>query len=133
MPQTIHIEPQKGYLQVEVFGTFDKSKAQEFIQQIRKAVDQHHIFKVLVDIRDIKGPISTTSRFSLAKFLATQMTPRMQMAVLESPGQLEDPGFFEDVAVNRGSLVKVFTTSSDEALAWLKSGPAIKLDAGNGK
>jgi len=132
MPQTMHIKPQKGHLHVEVSGTFDESKAQEFIQQILKATDQHRIFKVLVDIRDIKGPISTTSRFSLAKFLATQWTSHMQMAVVESPGQVEEPRFFENVAINRGSLVKVFTTSTDEALEWLESGPAKKPDAGDG-
>ena len=120
MPQTMHIKQQKGYLYVEVSGSFDERKAYEFIRQILKSTDQYRIFKVLVDIRDINGPISTTSRFSLAKFLATQRTPHMQMAVVESPGQVEEQRFFENVAVNRGSLVKVFTTSTDEALKWLK-------------
>jgi len=122
MPQTMHINPQKGYLLVEVSGKFDENKAQEFILQLLKSTYEHSIFKVLVDIRDIKGPISTFSRFSLAEFIATQRNSRyMQMAVLESPGQFQNPRFFETVAVNRGSRVKVFTTSTNEALEWLEN------------
>jgi hypothetical protein len=126
----MHIEPQSGYLHVQVSGAFDESKAQEFIRHILKAIDQYRIFKVFVDIRDIEGPISMTSRFSLATYLATQETSRVQMAVVESPGQVEDPKFFENVAVNRGFRVKVFTTSTSEALEWLAGGPADKPTQG---
>ena len=121
MPQTIHIEPQKGYLFVEVSGKFDENNSRDFILQIIKSSYEYNTFKVLVDIRDIKGPISTFSRFSLAEFIVNQRTsPPIQMAVVESPGQLDNPRFFENVAVNRGSRLKVFTTSANEAVEWLE-------------
>src|SRR4030042_4652854 len=121
MPQTIHITPQKGYLLAEVSGIFNENNAHEFILQMIKSTYEYSTFKILVDIRYIKGPISTFSRFSLAEFLSDQRTsPRIQMAVIESPDQMKNPRFFENVAVNRGALVKIFTTSTNEALEWLE-------------
>jgi hypothetical protein len=133
MPQKIRIEPKEGYLYVEPSGAFDRKRAEEFIGQILKAVDQHSFYNIFVDIRNISGLIPTISRFELARFWSVQSTAPMKMAILELPGQVQNKRFFENVAVNRGALVKVFTTTPDEALQWFGIGPANKPDAADGK
>ena len=132
MPQDIHIESKEGYLHVEVFGVFDCTKAKEFVRQILNACHQHAVWKIFVDIRNIKGPIPTMSRFELAEFLASEQTVPVRMAVLESQVQVPNDRFFENVAVNRGAIVKV-STELGEAFEWLEIRSGNSSDAGGGK
>ena len=129
MPQPIQIEPKGGYLHVEVSGVFDQAKARRFIREILNACQRHELWKIFVDIRKIKGPIPNIARFNLAEFLAAEQTVRIQRAVLKSEGQVPDDRFFENVAVNRGVMVKV-STDLKEVVKWLETRPANKAPAG---
>ena len=128
MPQQIHIEPKDGYLHIEVAGPFDSVKAKEFIRQMLETSSQHTLSRILVDIRKVEGPIPTMARFELARFLAAEKPVPVRLAVLESRGQVPNNKFFENVADNRGAIVKV-TTSLEEALEWLEIKPARQVDA----
>jgi hypothetical protein len=119
MPQHIQIEPKEKYLQVEVSGVFDQAKAKGFIRAILNACQRHELWKIFVDIRKIRGPIPDIARFNLAEFLAAQQTVPVRMAVFESAGQVSDDGFFENVAVNRGVMVRV-STDLKEVVKWLE-------------
>ena len=130
MPQHIQIEPKEGYLHVEVSGVFDQAKAKEFIRQILNACQKHELWKIFADIRKIKGPIPNTARFKLAEFLAAEQTVPVQMAVLKSEGQVPDDRFFENVAVNRGVMVKV-STDLKEVVKWLEIRPSNKAPGGD--
>jgi hypothetical protein len=130
MPQHIHIELRKGYLHVDVSGEFNLAKAKEFIHQIMRASHQHSVWKIFIDIRKIEGPIPNMARFELARLLAAGLTTSIRLAVLESAGQVPDDKFFENVAVNRGAMVKV-TTDLEEAVEWLEIEPAQKGNAGD--
>ena len=119
MPQHIQIEPKEGYLHVEVSGVFDQTKAKGFIREILNACQRYELSKIFVDIRKIKGPIPNVARFKLAEFLAAEQTVPVRMAVFESAGQVPDDGFFENVAVNRGVMVRV-STDLKEVVKWLE-------------
>ena len=129
MPQHIQIEPKDEYLNVEVSGVFDSVKAKEFIRQILATSQQHSLSKILVDIRNVEGPIPTMGRYELACFMAAEQVVPVRLAVLEFHRQVPDNRFFENVAENRGAIVKV-TTSLEEALEWLEIKPAILADKG---
>jgi hypothetical protein len=129
MPQRIQIEPKEGHLHVEVSGVFDQARAKEFIRQILNACQGHELRKILVDIRKIKGQIPNLARFKLAEFLTAEETVLVQMAVFKSEGQVPDDRFFENVAVNRGVMVKV-SNDLKEVVKWLEIRPANKAPAG---
>jgi hypothetical protein len=118
VPEEIRIEPREGYLHVEVSGVFDKSRAEQFLRELLEASREHDLGKILVDIRELEGPIPVVARFDLARMTAKERTHPVRMAVLEGEGQVANNRFFEDVAVNRGTPVKV-TIDPDAALEWL--------------
>lgn len=119
MPQSIKIEPQDDYLLVKMSGSFDSTKAKQFLSEILKAAEGHSLFKALVDVREVKGSIPTMARFKLGEFMGKIGAGAVQTAILELPGQVDDERFFETVAINRGANVKVFTSTYDEALEWI--------------
>ena len=123
MPQVIHVEQKEGYLHVEVSGSFDGTKAKQFIRQILKAAKQHALSKALVDIRKLGGAIPTAARFELGELWAAEART-IQAAILELPEQVKGTQFFEDVVVNRGGRIRIFTTTYGEALEWLGIEPA---------
>jgi hypothetical protein len=123
MPQAIQIEQKEGYLHVVVSGSFDGTKANQFIRQILNAAKQHSLSKALVDIRKLEGAIPTAARFELGELWAAEAST-IQAAILELPEQVIGRQFFEDVVVNRGGRIKIFTTTCGEALEWLGIEPA---------
>ena len=130
MPQQIRIEPKDGYLNVQVSGKFDRSKAKTFLRQLVES--SHDLPCILVDVRELKGPVDLMDRFRLAEFLVKEQVRPIKMAVLGSDDQEWHDRFFEDVADNRGGMVKV-TTDRDEALQWLGIKTDNKPDAGDGE
>ena len=123
MPQAIQIEPKEGYLHVEVSGPFDGTKAKQFVREILKAAKQHALSKALVDIRKLEGSIPTMARFALGALWAEEANT-VRAAILELPEQVKGKRFFENVAVNRGGRIRIFTTTCGEALEWLEIEPA---------
>ena len=127
MRQRIRVNPEAGCLFVEISDVFDRVKAKEFIRQIFQSSQFHSLSKVLVDIRNMEGPIPTMARFELARFMAERQLAPVRLAVLESPDQVPDSTFFENVAGNRGIPVKV-TTDLEKALDWLDIEAADQAD-----
>lgn len=74
MPQRIQIESKEGHLHVEVSGVLDQARARRFIREILNACQGHELWKILADIRKIKGPIPDIARFKLAEFLTAEQT-----------------------------------------------------------
>ena len=118
MRQRIRVNPEAGCFFVEISGVFDRVKAKEFIRQIFQTIQTHSLSRALVDVRNMKGAIPTMARFELARFMAEQQPAPVRLAVLESPAQVPESTFFENVAGNRGAAVKV-TTDLERALEWL--------------
>lgn len=76
--------------------------------------------KVLCDERELDYALSTTETFDLACGLAQRAPALGRVAIVCKADQVADGRFFETVAVNRGLLVRVFT-SIEEAETWLAS------------
>lgn len=115
-------EIREGYLFVRVAGEFDLPAAQQatldWVDQARKLA----ISKAIVDITGVKGfdrvQVATLTRFTLGTFAVASIPEGFQLAVLETPAQMQDTGFDEAVMLHRGVNVRV-TINLQDALAWL--------------
>ena len=74
--------------------------------------------QVLFDATDVDVRLGTVEIFQAGKALAQAWDPRLRLAILGRPDQVDRDGFFENVLVNRRVNARVFT---DRATAehWL--------------
>jgi hypothetical protein len=131
--QTMHFE--SGILRIDAIGEFSLEEAKRAFLDMLGAVVQYHAKKVLLDGRALKGNPEEIERFYYGEYAAEQTIKLLKehgfvpgfAYVMNEP--LRDPRRFgENVAVNRGTHLKVFA-SPEEALAWLALIPADKPDA----
>ena len=127
MRQRIQANLKDGYLYVEISGAFDRFRTKELMRQVFQSAQSQSLSRILVDIRNMAGPIPTMARFEMARFLATEQKAVLRVAVLKLPEQVPDDKFFENVAGNRGIPVKV-TTDLEKALDWLDIEAADQAD-----
>ena len=123
MRQRIQANLKDGYLYVEISGAFDRFRTKELMRQVFQSAQSQSFSRILVDIRNMAGPIPTMARFEMARFLATEQKAVLRVAVLKLPEQVPDDRFFENVAGNRGLSAKV-TTDLEIAFEWLKIEPS---------
>ncbi len=108
-----------GLLVVKASG-FDEN-----IEQVREyglwIIDEAlrlDVTHILCDERDLEYRLSTLDTFAIASYIA-EAAPRMaKIALACNPRFMADAVFWENVAVNRGLIVKVFK-DIDDARAWL--------------
>ena len=113
-----------GYIVLSCSGTARLKDLSEAIVQGAPMVEQYNCYRVLSDFREMKLTLSIMDLFSIP---ATQamLSEKLHMryhwfrrAVLVPEADFEKYKFFENVAVNRFHVVKVFTEKA-EAVSWL--------------
>jgi hypothetical protein len=117
-----------GLLEVEIGGEFSLEEAKLNFQEVLDAVGHHQAGKVLFDGRSLKGEPEVMERFFYGEFVANETLRRRHERritsvprfayVLEEP-VLDPRRFGENVATNRGMIVKAFQ-NREEALEWLE-------------
>lgn len=128
-----------GLLDVEIRGEFSLDEAKRSFLETLDSVGRHGSTKVLIDGRGVKGEPEVMERFLYGEFAASETAraarehkmPRVPRFayVLERP--VLDPGRFgENVAANRGMIIKVFE-NRQEAIEWLGTDFAGKSGKGN--
>ena len=102
------------------------AEAEETFLQILEGVERHKLLKVVVDGLAITGAPTTFERFLYGEFVAekvnalrvrTMLSPRFAYILI--PPVRDPDRFGENVAVNRGMLIKTFENRND-ALEWLE-------------
>jgi hypothetical protein len=125
MQHEMHFEV--GTLNVRVQGLFSLKEAKSGFLEVLEAAAQLQAERVLVDGRMIEGAPAFMKRYHYSEFVAEEVRrllierkifPAIRFAyVLVAP--IRDPGLFgENVAANRGMVVKTFDTLQG-ALEWL--------------
>lgn len=116
------IEVHKDYMVVVISGEFSLAEVLVLAKEMFDMGARHEITKALVDIRQMTGVPQTMERYKYAQFLATggatqknQRHTVMRMAYLGYAPTLDPTRFGENVANNRGAMVKSFF---DEQAAW---------------
>jgi len=99
---------------------FDESLAQvqQYGMAIIDACKQSGATRILCNEVDLEYRLDTVDTFRAAEFIAANAPRVGRIALVCNPRHLVDARFFEDVAVNRGLLVRVFK-DLDVARHWL--------------
>ncbi|MES2921635.1 MAG: hypothetical protein V4819_08815 [Verrucomicrobiota bacterium] len=137
----LEIRPESGFLRVDATGEFSLAEAKRTFLEMLEAAAGHQVRKVLFDGRGLGGAPAIMERFYYGEFAAKAVAESADRGllsrstkfgyVIEEP--LRDPQRFgENVAVNRGMLVKTFDNLQD-ALEWLEILPANQPDPDDGK
>jgi hypothetical protein len=120
------VETQTGHLLMIYEGRYEPSLAEEFTNQIVETSRAHQPTKLLIDLREVTGEMSTMDRFNLSRIAVKKYflemilgkIPKCRYAIV-GRHPLVDPRRFEEiVATNRGMNVKTFAEIRD-AYAWL--------------
>jgi hypothetical protein len=130
MPMSVRIQPEAGYLYVELSGAFELGEAQTLSAQFLDACIEHQLTKVVVDTRLVTGELSVSERFQYADFVARRIVDaagvgrlkRPQLAYVGQPPILDPAEFGVVVALSRGVSAKT-AGSIKEALVWLNVAP----------
>ncbi len=91
---------------------------QAYGQAVIDCCKAHACNKILADERDLVYRISTLDIYQLAKYYAEVLPKVIRAAIVCHPKYIADGAFWETAVVNRGLMVRVFTSLS-EAEAWL--------------
>lgn len=120
MAITYHIQVEGDLLRVTASG-FDESLVEvlEYGQAVLAAAITHQCPRVLCDERALEYRLSTLDTYELADVIAGLAPKVARIAVVCDPEGVADADFFENVAVNRGLMVKAFKTL-DAAQDWLR-------------
>jgi hypothetical protein len=92
-------------------------KGQNLFQPLVDACATHKCDKALIDARDLQVNMDTLEMFQAGEDVVSVTSKGLRTAILAREDMLDR--FFEDVAVNRGAIVKVFT-DLETARDWLE-------------
>jgi len=106
------------YLLVEFFGEFSAAAGKQCVDSMVAACEQHGRARVLLDCRRMTGNMPITARFEVAEYGASKRDRLRRFALLGREDMVLPDNFVENVAVNRGMNMKIFT-DFDQAEAWL--------------
>jgi hypothetical protein len=118
MANSLRIIDQGEYLLAEFSGDFSVEAGKQCIDAMTNASLEKHKSKVLLDCRKISGHMPVIDRFEVAAYAATTRKVIARLAMLNRPDVILPDNFVENVAVNRGANVKVFT-DFENAVRWL--------------
>lgn len=121
-PFGLIIELKDDHLAARASGGRTRESVSTLTLQVFEAAVANQHSRVLVDVRGLKGRLSTLDSYLVVTEVFQKLRGRglLKAAVLDS----KDPGlrirFIETVALNRGFNFRVFTSQS-KALAWLRA------------
>ena len=129
MKNEVYIDHVQKTICCALEGELDIEESIILSKELRKKASELG-FNVFYDarklyIKDSILPTDFTSKLStllekLSSLLEVSLQRIVMIAILYEPGEYEDYwGFYENVAVNRGLAVKIFT-KKEEAMKWLQ-------------
>lgn len=114
-------EMQSDYLLVKAWGMDeDLEEVKRYGEAVIQAAVQHNCTRVLCDETELVYRLELAETFFSAEHISKLVPSLHRVAIVTQASQLEVGKFWEDVAVNRGLYVRMYT-SLDEARKWLLS------------
>ena len=117
------IERRDRYIYISVTGSFNLDDAKSLFSEVMVASKEFELNKVLIDYRQIHGPVTISSRYDYIGHAADAASGKLKLAYVPPESLFLDDNFSENVARNRSLNVKI-TKSLDEAIAWLCDEPS---------
>ena len=120
MPEQTEIVDKQDYVLATYIGEFSLGGAKKIVDQIFQFIPANSYRSVLLDCRQLTGPLSVMDRFWLA-IHGQKLIGRVTRIALVRPAFRADADrFAETAAVNRGINMRLFS-DFDEAVRWAKS------------
>ena len=119
MSDNVKIERKEGYLHVTVSGAFSVAAAKTSVDVLAATCRKEDCYAVLFDCRPMTGEMPTFDRYKIGQYGAEVLPHSIKIAMLGREDQVSPDDFFENVAVNRGMILKVFSDEK-KAIEWLK-------------
>jgi hypothetical protein len=120
MASNVTIEARGTYLHCHYTGQFELKPLLELARDIRAYCAEHGHHRVLVDLRDSPGTLSTLERYEHAVGMAKEPRLGVRVALVVRPDQAYADRFWETMTRNRGMATHVSTDPTD-ALGWLQT------------
>jgi hypothetical protein len=121
MKQTSHITIESFYLRAVFEGEVDLTDSRMTLTEIRDAAHSANLQRVVIDVSNVQGELSTMERFEMGSSIA-EVFAGIRVAIV-IPDALRHPSNFgENVAVNSGAILKLFA-DLESARCWLREGP----------
>ena len=115
MSYTLHVEPRSSYLYITVTGENSYDTVDRYLSEVRNLCLQHNCQNVLI-VENLAGSgLDTFSIFDLVTRHTLQTSPLIRKIAyvdINPDHNQEAMQFAENVAVNRGVSVQVFSTIS---------------------
>lgn len=118
MSENLTISDQGEYMLTEFFGSFSVEEGKRCIDAMTAAARDNKRPKALLDCRRMSGDLSVGARFDVAEYAVTTRGTISRIALVNRPEVVLSDNFLENVAINRGVNLKVFT-DFDAAVRWL--------------
>lgn len=107
------------YNYFEFTGEFNLETGKQCINAMVEVCSQSQISKALLDCRKMAGEIEIMESFMVAKYGVRMIGSISKFAIVGREDQMFPDNFVENVAVNRGVNLKLFT-DLERAVDWLK-------------
>ena len=114
-----HLEHRDGCAIVRAEGEWEMADAMRTLRALIDTCRREGITRVLIDTRDVDGPVPLLDRSDVGKTMAKTVGPPIAFAVVCRSDRVTPERFLELVANNRGGTVKV-VTDPGEGFLWLQ-------------
>ena len=118
MIEGLRIIQEEAYIRFVYTGEFSVVLGKQCVDAMVEACSQVQLFKILLDCRKMTGEIQIFDSFEVAKYGVEMLGSTYKTALVGREDQMLPDNFVENVAVNRGVNLKLFT-DIDEAIDWL--------------
>ena len=119
MIEGLRIIQEATYIRFDYTGDFSEAMGKQCIDAMVEACSKVQLSIALLDCRNMTGEIQLFDSFLVAEYGVKMLGIISKMALIGREDQMMHDNFVENVAVNRGVNLKIFT-DADEAINWLK-------------
>ena len=119
MIKDLKIIQREDYILFDFRGEFSQEAGKQCIDAMVEACSQSQISNALLDCRNMAGEIQILESFMVAKYGVQMIGVITRFALVGREDQMFPDNFVENVAVNRGINLKLFT-DVEKAIDWLK-------------
>ena len=119
MKNRLKVENRREYLCCEFSGEFTVSAGKECVDEMIAACAEKDCSRALLDCRQMSGEMSVIDRYEVVTYAQKTRDITNRIAILVREDQMLQDKFAENVGVNRGIGLQVFT-DVDQATSWLE-------------
>jgi hypothetical protein len=122
MSYQIDIRCEPGYLYVQAWGNRSAGNFTSIVKDYLKANEEHGCKKILVDVRNMTGKLSTFDAYRFGNAVSEKIEgidSDVKTAIVDLEENRKRFGFLEDDPANGGFNLRFFSKTADAEL-WLR-------------